>query len=113
MTAPKVREILDQVSYKDWAFEIGQGGPGDFWLQVVFAAVDPETGGPQRQTGRKWRLSRFMTRSEIVQTALKAVLTAEEHEAREQFLYRGLAVFGPHIDVDALVAIAERKEVRQ
>jgi hypothetical protein len=37
-----------------------------------------------------------------VRTALKAVLTAEEHEARERFLFRGRAIFGPNIDVDGL-----------
>jgi hypothetical protein len=46
-----------------------------------------------------------MTRSEVVQTALKAVLSAEEHEARERFLYKGKAVFGPHFDVDVLHSI--------
>jgi hypothetical protein len=55
--------------------------------------------------GRKWFLSEHMTRSEIVGTAFKAVLTAMEHETREQFTYRGQAVFGPHIDVDRLALL--------
>jgi hypothetical protein len=29
-----------------------------------------------------------------------------EHEAREQFKYRGRAVFGPHMDVDELWKLA-------
>jgi hypothetical protein len=48
-----------------------------------------------------------------VQTALKAVLTAEEHEAREQFFYRGGAVFGPHINVDRLWTIADELDERE
>lgn len=50
-----------------------------------------------------------MTVSELVQTALKAVLTAVEHEVREQFLYRGRAIFNPHCDVEELVALCERR----
>lgn len=54
-----------------------------------------------------------MTRSEVVQTALKAVLAAVEHEAREFFTYNGRAIFGPHYDVDALWKIANQTDERQ
>ena len=54
-----------------------------------------------------------MTPSELVQTALKCVLTSLEHEAREHFTYRGAAIFGPHFDVEALVRIADRRDVRE
>ena len=47
-------------------------------------------------------MSHEATRSEVVQTALKCVLTSVEHEARESFTYRGRAIFGPHLDVDVL-----------
>ena len=48
-----------------------------------------------------------MTKSEIVQTALMAVLAAEEHETREAFLYRGQRIFSPHYDVDQLVKLRQ------
>ena len=57
--------------------------------------------------GRKWLLSYHMTRSEVVQTALKAVLTAQEHEVREGFRYKGLPVYSPHIDVNHLYGLAK------
>jgi hypothetical protein len=50
------------------------------------------------QSTRKWYLSLHATDSEILQTMLKLVLTSEEHEAREQFLVEGRAIFGPHVD---------------
>jgi len=81
------------------------------YLQVVFMGRCTDTGEICRQTGRKWYLSPFMTKSEVVQTALKAVLTAEEHEARESFRYRGSAIFGPHFDVDSLVKLYEDKHL--
>lgn len=100
MKAADVRAILDQVRYRDWRFHF-HAGIGVWWIQIRF--VDPNDGGEQHS--RKWRLSRHMTRSEIVQTCFKAVMAAEEHEARERFQYRGEAIFGPHFDVDDLWAL--------
>lgn len=90
--------ILADISYKDWEFRLA---PDDSWMQIVFR--DPATG--EMQHCRKWRLSPHMTRSEVVQTALKAVLSAEEHEAREKFLYLGESIFSPHYDVLDLVQL--------
>lgn len=50
-----------------------------------------------------WRLSRHMTKGEVVQTVFKATLTAMEHEVRETFLYKGVSVLDPHYDIDQLV----------
>lgn len=61
------------------------------------------------QTTRKWYLSPHMTKSELVLTAFKLVLTSEEHEIREAFKYRGKAILGPHFDVDALHSIAGKR----
>lgn len=67
---------------------------------------------PDGWKSRKWFLSPHMTKGELVQTCLKAVLTAEEHEAREKFLYRGRAVLGPHIDIEALYQAAANSSYR-
>lgn len=100
-----VRRFVDdlrEVAFLDWKFHVGLDDVRPF-LQVRFTAADTRYGGaPEHQTGRKWFLSPHMTKSEVVQTALKAVLTAVEHEARENFKYRGAAIFGPHINVEAL-----------
>lgn len=63
--------------------------------------------------GRKWLLSQHMTDSEVVQTALLAVLTAEEHEARERFRYKGQAIYGPHQSAEDLVRYPARLDVRE
>jgi hypothetical protein len=95
-------KIVEDVTYKDWDFVVttNHGVP---YLQVQFHADN------ERQFGRKWLLSYHMTKSEVVSTALKAVLTAEEHEARENFRYKSRRIFGPHFDVDTLVEIAAKK----
>lgn len=107
----RVREVLLRVRYKDWIFLFVPQKPFAY-LQLCWPAPCSETGVPRMQRSRKWLLSPHMTLSEIVQTAFLAVKTAEEHELREAFRYRGEAIFGPHFDVDALHGIAEAKDVR-
>jgi len=103
MTRAEIAATLRSLEYKGWTFYF-HNDPMEMYLQICFTDEHD-----QRQTGRKWRISKFMTKGEIVQTALKAVLTAEEHEARERFLYRGYAIFGPHFDIEALHALAEKQ----
>ena len=109
----RLRETLQDITYKDWVFRIEKDGIGLWFLQVLFAAENAQTGNPENWSGRKWRMSMHMGRSEIIQTALKAVLAAEEHEARENFKYQGRAIFGPHLNVDHLWHIAENTETRK
>ena len=49
-------------------------------------------------------------------TAMTDSGLAVEHEAREQFKYKGAAVFGPHFDIERLVTLAGNpaaQDVRQ
>lgn len=115
LNANQVAGILQQVKYKDWEFQLTWdecevSRVANRYLQVVFSApYEPQMKGEivkyALQSGRKWRLSPCMTPSEIVQTAFLACLTAEEHEVRESFLYKGQPVYGPHFDVERLVEL--------
>jgi hypothetical protein len=75
------------------------------FIQPVFTVNGEE------QHGRKWYVSAFSCRSEVVQTAFKAALTAAEHELRETFLYKGRAIFGPHLNVEALHEFANGRNL--
>ena len=97
MTRADLVAILAEIKYKDWVFLADQKGDG-YYLQVLFYDMG-------MQKGRKWYVSPHATKSEIVQTVLKAVLTAEEHEAREKFTYQGRPIYGPHLSVDRLVEL--------
>lgn len=77
------------------------------WLQIRDSALPIEI-----NSGRKWRLSPYMVKSEVVQTVWAAYEAWVIHEARESFHYKGVTIFGPHFDVDALVGIADQIEVR-
>lgn len=103
--------ILARIEFQNWKFFVDMDGDRCY-LQLRFQ--QPCTKGTHQRswTGRKWLLSPYMTDSEVVTTAFKAVITATEHETRELFKYKGKAIFGPHIDVEELYAIADKEDVR-
>lgn len=99
----EIREIVNLCSFEDWLLEVKQDGTRPYLQVHCINGRDADTGLPTEWTGRKWLLSPYMCRNEIVATAFKAVLTAIEHEVRENFRYRGVAIFNPHLDPDKLV----------
>lgn len=101
----RYRDILAHVSYRDWIFDVVRIGGAAIALRVSF--TDSETG--EEWTGRKWYLSPHMTDSEVIQTALLAVLQAEEHEARERFRVDGQAIYGPHLNAWDLVEVLKAR----
>lgn len=102
-------DVLEQVEFPGYDFEVVVGMI-DVDLRVVVDGKCNVSGEPWEWKGRRWRLSRYMTDGEIVQTAFLAIKTAEEHELRDKFTYRGVPIFGPHWDVDALVERFAEKE---
>ena len=109
LTHDDILRVLHDIQFNDWVFDlrIDSGRP---YLRVRFAGPCNTTGRFQEWEGRKWFLSSEASRSEIVQTAFKAVITALEHEARETFRYKGEAIFGPHFDCDLLVELCKRSD---
>ncbi len=101
MNIEQFEAVISRIHYRGWFFKIGQDGDRAF-LQIRVNGCCNVDGKPMDWSSRKWFLSPHMTPSEVVQTAFKAVLTAEEHEARERFLYLGRSIFDPHYDVDQL-----------
>jgi hypothetical protein len=97
--------IIGECTHPDFSF-IFNGNVSVPYLQVEFKAPCSKTGKVESWKGRKWQLSRYMTKGEIVQTCFKAILTAVEHEVRENFRVKGAMVFNPHLDIDRLVGLA-------
>lgn len=100
---------LKDVCYKDWDIHVLMDNDRAY-LQLGFWACDSTQmgrGPKEYQKSRKWMLSPYMTKSEVVQTAFKAILTAEEHEVRENFTYRNKPIFGPHFSIDALFSVCK------
>lgn len=105
LTVETVEAILSNISYPGAKFVLRTHSINPY-LQVEFDGCCNLSGVPITWRGRKWGLSFYMTKSEIVQTAFLAVLTAIEHETREKFLFKDRAVFGPHFDIERLVTLA-------
>jgi len=110
----RLNKLLRNVKYKNHQFRVvSKPGLDGFLLQSRFSAPCQFQKSETMQAGRKWYLSPYMTRSEVIQTAFKAVLTAEEHEVRESFLFKGQAIFGPHIDVEWWAKAMNKKLIPQ
>ena len=98
---------VDDCKFNDWRFLVRDDN-GRPYLQIEFDAPCAVTKKVEPQRGRKWFLSPHMTRSEVVQTAFKAAISAMEHEVREQFLFQGRPIFGPHFNVNKLWELCEQ-----
>lgn len=113
-TLNEIKEIVAHIQFSNWEFIIKEKN-GVPYLQIQFIGACNDTGEPERQYCRKWQLSYHMVASEVVRTAYKAVLAAVEHEASENFYYKKARIFNPHVDVEALVEVANSGmiEIRQ
>ena len=108
--------IVSRITYKPgWILKLDMALGYKHFLYWTFTAPDVTLPGTPATSwnSRKWYLSKHMTENEIVQTALAAVLMAEEHEAREAFAYKGVNLFHPHIEIAALMRASKRKDVRK
>jgi hypothetical protein len=113
MTVNQILEILHSLKYRDWGFYLFYSSDCDhMYLQLAWKAADTTTGAEARQKSRKWLLSKHMTKTEIVNTAWFAVKTAIEHEAREEFFYKGKAIYNTHLDVAQLHSMADAVDAR-
>jgi hypothetical protein len=110
MTIDQARAIIDNCSFYDYTFVVRESEKNGMVLQASYIEPDIVTGKPEVQLTRKWVLTPFMTKSEVVQTAFKCVITSMEHRTREHFRYKGKAIFGPHFDVDALWQVCADKK---
>ena len=109
MTDEEIQNVLGEIVYpkRGWFLSVFTNKNERPYLQWQ---VYPTSSKEEAQNGRKWYLSRYMTKSELVQTAFKAAITFEEHECREMFTYRGRKIFSPHFDIDSLWEISGQKK---
>ena len=97
-------EIVEEIRYKDWYLSLRYVSDQLFTLQWVWYESTEE------QRGRIWVIDPTQPKSDIVRTAIFGAITAEEHEVRERFRYRGKKIFNPHFDVERLVEISGKLE---
>lgn len=103
--AERFQAIVTKITYDPWSIVVRRDGERAYLQVRDDNARCNQTGAPTSWGGRKWLLSEHMTETEVVKTALKAVLSAVEHEALENFKYQGQTIFDPHIRVEDLARI--------
>lgn len=111
----QVLRLLSEVTYRPgYAFEsVWDADAGRVGIEVVVDRIDAVTGEPGKGYGGVRWLHEHMSKSDVVRTIFGACLAYEEHEVREFFHYKGMTVFGPHIDVDALATAARHTDYKE
>jgi len=113
---PFAKAVVERISYKQGYRLIierdKKDEKGRLYIQVECDRPDCYTLEIGKGRGGKAYLSEHMTVSEIVRLAFGLFKAYEEHECREWFKYADRAVFGPHIDVEAMWTVADTFDFR-
>lgn len=103
LTLTQVNNALSEVKFANHVFQ-SEETMGGFHIWITAMEKCTFTGDTSLQEGRRWFVSNGCTPSDVVRTAFKAVATWAEHETREEFKYKGVRVFSPHLELNNLVA---------
>lgn len=106
----ELRELINKVKYKDWDIVLRYNDDKPY-IQIQFDAPDSFTKVVERQYCRKWTLSYYMTDSEVIRTAYKAVEAAVIHEMQEDFRFMEEPIFRPHYDVYKLLELSRSNAI--
>lgn len=108
----RVTDIVADIHYRpEYWYRVELDEHGRVYVQLEHNRLDARTAKWGRGTSSRYYVSDEARTSQIVRACLGLAIGYEEHEVREFFRYRGAQVFGPHIDVDALVEVAERLDI--
>jgi hypothetical protein len=109
LTYEDILNLIKEVKCRDIEFRLLRKGDG-FLVQATAMrpdasdAPDPSTGLREckLQKGRKWYVSPHSARTEIVETLFSAAARFELHELKEDFRFKGQAIYNSHISADDL-----------
>lgn len=108
-----VEAIIANIKFENYTFHVTPDREGAK-LQATYPEADiRDPSRIETQYTRKWLISPATVESEIVKTAFKLCATSAEHRLREGFTWQGARIFGPHIDVYALLEVARKVDVRE
>ena len=106
----ELEQIVSELEFMDRKFLLLEKGDG-YLLQLSYYEADVTRPGsePVLQKSRKWYVSPYSTRTEIVETAYAACLRSMRHVVREHFLFRGRRVMSPHFDIEARLEMCDEE----
>lgn len=109
MRFPEAKAVVDLCSFPEYRWNVEYEGDA-LYVSACYDEADTITGQVSEQRTRDWVLDLSkVTRSEIVATCFKCIITSHEHRVREWFTYQNKPIYQPHHDVDALAAITEAR----
>lgn len=105
----QISKLLSQITYKpNWNIILG-GDLDRLFIQLkVTDSIDSVTKQPCDWKSGKRYISEFMCRQEIIGVVYSLIESAEIHEMREWFRYKGASIYNPHLDPDVLVKVANK-----
>lgn len=111
MDIVEIRDIVNTITYKDgWSFIVSEK-KGIPYIQInCKVGICSITKKPSPWKGRKQYISSFSTRQEVIGMCFSLLKDAEMHELHEWFRYKGASIYNPHLNPDALVEVAKKKE---
>lgn len=107
-TKQRVLDILSDIQCPPYEYRV-YDNISYVTIQAVLWREDIDTGQWGFGKGREYLIPPSSSDDFIVKTALKAALDYAEHETRENFLYQGERIFGPHIPLRAAKEAACQK----
>lgn len=103
ITFTDLKNIVSELSCEPYKLHVGVFSSTDRWyIQARLWRKSVDNGEYGWGSGGKYYVSPHSTPEEIRQKCLAACLAYAEHEVRENFLWNGRAIFGPHLDHDLL-----------
>lgn len=113
MNVSEIRRIADDIDYKpNWFINVYAGKSNvKAYIQIeVKEAIDSVTWAVTDWKSGKRNVSEWMCKQEIVGMIFGMIQSAEIHEMREWFRYKGASIYNPHLDPDKLAKFADQKE---
>ena len=116
--SPLFSEVQSQVEFRNRPHyrlllqQDAKDPEGRWYFQIEVQRPDTYTGEMGVGRGGKAYLSPHMNVSELTRVAFGLFKAYDEHECREAFTWKGRAIFGPHVDSQALWEVAERLDFR-
>ena|ERR1700733_7348629 len=109
MKFAECKAVIDGCTFPEYTF-LAEYEDGALYISATYDEADTITGNIEEQHTRDWVLDMAnVTKSQIVATCFKCVLTSMEHKTREWFTYQNKPIFNPHQDVDKLLEITEAR----
>ena len=106
LAVDRVREIVRDVKYKDWMFNVV--GSDDVILLKIVPDDDTWALGPDIASFTTWYIDEDMSFQQIIQLVFLAVSTIEKHAVNSDFTYRNARIFLPHANTDKYIKAENR-----